>query len=99
MSCIKILEPSKETLSSGKRKKLLDIANKIFETLNNMQMGVDISFEIFFNQLNLNFPNYNNYLCNRLTKPPFFFKRHVKDIRKNAYVIKVIARWEANVDI
>jgi hypothetical protein len=58
MPCIKILEPLKKNLSFGKRKKLLNIANRIFETLNNMQMGVDISFEDFFNQLNLDLPTY-----------------------------------------
>jgi hypothetical protein len=60
--CIKILKPLKKNLSSGKRKSLSDIANRIFETSNNMQMGVDISFEDFFNQLNLNFAIYIDYV-------------------------------------
>jgi hypothetical protein len=47
MPCTKIFKPLKETLSFGKRKNMSDIANRIFETLNNMQMGVDISFEDF----------------------------------------------------
>jgi hypothetical protein len=44
-------------------------------------MGVDISFEDFINQLNLNFATYINFLCNRLTKPTLFLKRHMKDIK------------------
>jgi hypothetical protein len=60
---------------------MLDIANRIYETLKNMQMGVDISFEDFINQLNLNFATYIDFLCNRLTKPTLFLKRHMKDIK------------------
>jgi len=99
MPCTKILEPLKETLSFGKRKKLSNIANRIFETLNNMQMGVDISFEDFLNQLNLDFPTYIDSSCNKLTKPTFFSKKHMKDIRTNAYAIKATTLWEANIDI
>ncbi len=99
MSCIKILEPLKEILSSSKRKKLSDILNKVFETSTNMQMGVNISFENFLNQLNLDFPSYIDSLCNKLINPPLFFKKHVKDIRTNAYAIKVISLWEVNIDI
>jgi hypothetical protein len=74
MPCIKILKPLKEILSFGKRKKSSDIADRIFETLNNMQMKVDVSFEDFINQLNLNFAIYIDSLCNRLTKPTFFLR-------------------------
>jgi hypothetical protein len=62
MACIKILKPSKETLSFSKIKNLSDIANSIFETLNNMQMGVNIPFEDILNQLNLHFPIYIVFL-------------------------------------
>jgi hypothetical protein len=72
MPCTEILEPLKETLSFSKRKNLSNIANRIFETLNNMQMKVDISFEDFLHQLNLNFPTYIDFLCNRLTNPTLF---------------------------
>jgi hypothetical protein len=82
MPCTKILEPLKEILSFGKRKKLSNIVNRNFETLNNMQMGVDISFEDFLNQLNLDFPTYIDYLCNKLTKPIFFSKRHMKTLEQ-----------------
>jgi hypothetical protein len=40
-----------------------NITNRNFETLNNMKLGVDISFEDFLNQLNLDFPTYINSLC------------------------------------
>ncbi len=95
--CTKILKPL--IIFYHLAKKLLDIANRIFETLNNTIMGVDISFEDFINQLNLNFAIYINSLCNRLTKPTFFLKRHVKDIRTNAYAIKVATLWEVNINI
>jgi hypothetical protein len=64
-----------------------------------MQMGVDISFEDFINQLNLNFATYIEFLCNRLTKPILFLKRHMKDIKTSAYEIKATTLWEANTDI
>ncbi len=64
-----------------------------------MQMGVDISFEDFLNQLKLDFPIYIDSLCNKLTKPTLFLKRHVKDIRTNVYAIKVATIWEANTYI
>jgi len=99
MLCTKILEPLKEILSFGKRKKLSNIVNRNFETLNNMQMGVDISFEDFLNQLNLDFPTYIDSLCNKLTKPTFFFKKTHENIRTNAYAIKATTLWEANTDI
>ncbi len=34
-----------------------------------------------------------------MTKPTLFLKKHVKDIRTNAYAIKAVALWEANIDI
>jgi hypothetical protein len=73
MPCTKILEPLKKTLLSDKNIYMSDIANRVFETLNNMQMGVDISFKDFFNQLNLDFATHIDSLCNILTKPTFFF--------------------------
>ncbi len=63
MLWIETLEPFKKTLLFGKRKKLSNITNRNFETLDNMKMGVDISFEDFLNQLNLDFPTYINSLC------------------------------------
>jgi hypothetical protein len=54
-----------------------------------MEMEVDLSFENFLNQLNLDFFNYIDSFCNRLTKPILFLKRHVKDIRTNVYAIKL----------
>jgi len=78
---------------------MLDIATRIFETLNNMQMGVDISFEDFLNQLNLDFATYIDSLCNLLTKPILLLKKHMKNIKTNVYAIKVVALWEANIDI
>jgi hypothetical protein len=99
MPCTKILQPLKETLSFSKRKNMLDIANRIFVTLNNIKMGVDISFEDFFNQFNLNFPIYIDYLCNILIKPTFVFKRHMKDIKTNVHAIKTTKLWETNTNI
>jgi len=64
-----------------------------------MQMGVDIPFEDFLNQLNLNFPIYIDSLCNKLTKHIFFLKRHMKDIRTNVYAIKITTSWEVNTNI
>jgi hypothetical protein len=62
-------------------------------------MGVDISFEDFLNQWNLDFIIYIDSLCNILTKPILFLKRQVKDIKTNAYAIKVVALWEVNPNI
>jgi hypothetical protein len=78
---------------------MLDIATRIFETLNNMQMGVDISFEDFLNQFNLDFATYIDSLCNLLTKPILLLKKHMKNIKTNVYAIKVVALWEVNIDI
>jgi hypothetical protein len=44
----KILKPLKEIITFSKIKKLLDITNNIFETLNNMEMGINILFENIF---------------------------------------------------
>jgi hypothetical protein len=73
-----------------------NIANKIFETFNNVEMGVNISFEDFFLMLNLDLLPYIDSPCNKLTMPTLFLKRKVKDIRTNVYVIKVAPLWEAN---
>ncbi len=62
-------------------------------------MGVDTSFEDFLNQLNLDFPTYINSLCQRFTKPTFFFKRHVKNIKTNVYAIKVAMLLETYTNI
>ncbi len=62
-------------------------------------MGVDISFEDFLNQSNLDFATYVDYLCNKLTKPTLFLKKHTKDIKINTYVIKAPTLWEVNIDI
>jgi hypothetical protein len=83
-------------ITSSKIKKFSNIANRIFETLNNMEMGVHISFEDFLLMLNLDLLTYIDSLCNKLTMPTFFLKRKVKDIRTNVYAIKVAPLWEAN---
>jgi hypothetical protein len=54
-----------------------------------MEMGVNISFENFLLMLNLDLSTYIDSLCNKLKKPTLFLKREVKDIRRNAYAIKV----------
>ncbi len=39
---------------------------------------------------------YIDSLYNKLTKPTLFLTREMKDIRTNAYAIKVAPLWEAN---
>jgi len=65
MPYTKILKPLKKTITSSKQKKLSNIANIIFETLNNMEMGINISFEIFLLMLNLDLSTYIDSLCNK----------------------------------
>ncbi len=48
--------------------------------------------------LNLDMSTYIDSLCNKLTKPTLFLKKEMKDIRTNAYVIKVTPLWEANTN-
>ncbi len=48
--------------------------------------------------LNLDMSTYIDLLCNKLTKPTLFLQKEMKDIRTNAYVIKVAPLWEANTN-
>ncbi len=57
-----------------------------------------ISFEDFLLMLNLDMSTSIDLLCNKLTKPTLFLKREMKDIRTNAYIIKVAPLWEANTN-
>jgi hypothetical protein len=83
MPYTKILETLKIYITSSKIKKLSNVTNRIFETLNNMEMGVNISFENFLLILNLDLSTYIDSLCNKLTKPSLFLKREVKGIKTN----------------
>jgi len=47
MPCITILEPLKETLSSYQKKKLSNIANRIFENLNNVKQLLSLYFRFY----------------------------------------------------
>jgi len=57
------------------KEKICQTLRIIFETLNNMQMGIDISFKDFLNQLKVDFAIYIDSLCNILTKPTFVFEK------------------------
>jgi hypothetical protein len=83
MPYTKILETLKIYITSSKIKKLSNVTDRIFETLNNMEMGVNISFENFLLILNLDLSTYIDSLCNKLTKPSLFLKREVKGIKTN----------------
>jgi hypothetical protein len=83
MPYTKILETLKIYITSSKIKKLSNVTNRIFETLKNMEMGVNISFENFLLILNLDLSTYIDSLCNKLTKPSLFLKREVKGIKTN----------------
>jgi hypothetical protein len=86
----------RSSITSSEIKKLLNIANRIFETFNNMEMGVNISFEDFLLMLNLVLLTYIDSLCNKLTITHPFLENKVKDIRTNVCAIEVAPLWEAN---
>ncbi len=70
---IKTIKRSSITFSEIK--KLSNIANRIFETFNNMEMGVNISFEDSLLMLNLDLLPYIDSSCNKLTMPTLFLKK------------------------
>jgi hypothetical protein len=64
-----------------------------------MGLGVDISFEHFFIDLNVNEKKYIFALWSTFQKPTLFFKRKVNDIRTNVFNIHATPIWEAITNV
>jgi len=64
-----------------------------------MGLGVDISFEQFLIDLNVNEKNYIFALWSIFKKPTLFLKRKVNDIPTNSFNIHATPIWEANIDV
>ncbi len=78
--------------------KFHEIANNILKKLVDMGLGVDISFEKFLIDLNVNEENYIfANLRSIVRKPTLFLKHKVNDIRTNVFSIHVRPIWEANI--
>jgi hypothetical protein len=63
-----------------------------------MGWGVDISFEKFLINLNVNEENYIFALPSTLWKPTLFLKCKVNNIQTNVFSIHERFMWEANIN-
>jgi hypothetical protein len=64
-----------------------------------MGLGVNISFEQFLMDLNVNEKKYIFALWSTFQKPTLFFKHRINDIWTNVFNIHATPIWEANTDV
>jgi hypothetical protein len=62
-----------------------------------MGLGVNISFEQFLIDLNVNEESYICALWSTFQKPTLFLKRKVNDIQTNVFNTHATPIWEANI--
>ncbi|CAC5420341.1 unnamed protein product [Mytilus coruscus] len=72
---------------------------KIFDTLEEMKYGNEISFEEFLKELNLTDLEYCNAIRSSLKRAKLFLKRHLSEIRINSYNSIMLKCWQANIDV
>jgi hypothetical protein len=73
-------------------------ATKIFQSLRDLNINTNLTFQQFLESLEMSEDMYILSLKSQLTKPHIFLKRKPNDIKTNAFNIRVAPLWFANMD-
>ena len=94
-----ILHPLSDEISRTEVSSHREHWKAIYETLNDMKEGEDISFEKLLEDLGVNEEQYILAIRSSIQTPAVFLQRNPNELRINNYNKACLAAWRANMDI